>query len=152
MDMHHDTLVFASDFPVPPGRVFEAYADPRQREAWSAPGAGLACVIDETDVRTGGRETARMGHPDTLEYTAHTLYHFVEEGRRIVFTEELWMDGALLTVALVTFDIAPGDDGGTRLTLTDQITSLVGTEGVDGHRDGYGSILDLLSAHLSPAS
>jgi uncharacterized protein YndB with AHSA1/START domain len=151
MNIHHETIAFERDFDAPPERLFEAYTDPKQRELWSAPTPTTVVVIDETDVRTGGRETARCGSKDNLNWTMKVVYHHVTENRLITFTEELWDGGDILTVALVTFDFEKRDAAGTRLKLTDQITSFVGQNGVVGHRDGYTKALANLAAALVPA-
>lgn len=151
MEILHETLVFERAFKASPARLFQAYTDPRQREAWSAPTADTAFVIDETDVRTGGRETARCGAPGALNWTMKVVYHRVTEDRQITFTEELWDGDEVLTVALITFDLTPADAGGTHLKLTDQITSFVGNGGVVGHREGYTQALENLAGSLVPA-
>jgi uncharacterized protein YndB with AHSA1/START domain len=151
MDIFHETLAFERSFDAPPARLFEAYADPRQREAWSAPNPETVIVIDETDLRTGGRETARCGSTDNLNWTMRVTYHRVEDGRLITFTEELWDGAKLLTVALITFEFRTRSDAGTLLTLTDQVTSFVGEGGVAGHREGYTKALENLAASLVPA-
>jgi len=151
MDLYHETLVFERAFSAPPERLFQAYVDPKQREVWSAPTPDLIFVIDETDVRTGGREVARCGSAGNLGWTMQVAYHCVVENALITFTEELWAGDTLLTVALITFDVRPSGSAGTVLTLTDQVTSLVGKDAVSGHRDGYTKALANLAASLVPA-
>ena len=151
MDIHHETLVFEREFDVTPERLFQAYANPKEREIWSAPTPEAVIVIDETDVRTGGREIARCGSAENLNWTMKVYYHWVIEGRQITFTEELWEGGAVLTIALITFEFHTRSGNGTRLKLTDQVTSFVGQGGVAGHREGYLKALDNLVASLSSA-
>lgn len=151
MDIFHETLAFERTFDAPPERLFQAFADPRQREIWSAPTPETVIVIDETDLRTGGHETARCGSADALNWTMKVIYHRVEDGRLVTFTEELWDGAKLLTVALITFEFRKRGDAGTLLSLTDQVTSFVGEGGVSGHRDGYTKALANLAASLVPA-
>lgn len=151
MDIRHETLVFERAFDAPPARLFQAYIDPREREVWSAPTPETVIVIDETDVRTGGRETARCGTAGDLNWTMKVVYHRVTQDRQITLTEELWGDETILTVALITFDFEPRGASGTRLKLTDQITSFVGEGGIAGHRDGYAKAMNNLAASLVPA-
>lgn len=150
MEIHHETLVFERDFDATPERLFQAYADPKKREAWSAPSPETVIVIDETEVRTGGQEIARCGSPGNLSWTMKVAYHWVTEGRQITFTEELWDRDKVLTVALITFDFEKRGATGTHLKLTDQVTSFVGSGGVSGHRDGYTKALANLAASLIP--
>jgi uncharacterized protein YndB with AHSA1/START domain len=151
MDIHHETLFFERDFDATPERLFQAYKDPTERQKWSAPTPETVIVIDETDVRTGGREIARCGSAGNLNWTMKVVYHWVTEGRLITFTEELWDGDEVLTVALITFDFQKRGTNGSRLKLTDQITSFVGEGGVAGHREGYTKALANLAASLIPA-
>ena len=150
MEIHHETLVFEREFDASPARMFEAYVNPKEREVWSAPTPETVIVIDEADVRTGGRETARCGSADNLNWIMKTAYHWVTDGRQITFTEELWDDDKVLTVALITFDFQDLSGQRTRLKLTDQVTSFVGEGGVAGHRDGYEKALANLAASMVP--
>ncbi|MEM9522974.1 MAG: SRPBCC domain-containing protein [Pseudomonadota bacterium] len=145
MEIHHETLVFERNFDAPPARLFQAYTDPRQREVWSAPTPETVIAVDETDMRTGGRETVRCGRAENLNWTMKVLYHRVTKDRQITFTEELRDGDDVPTVALVTFDLEKRGETGIRLTPTDQITSFVGEGGVAGHRDGYTKALESLS-------
>lgn len=150
MNIHHETLVFERVFDAPPERLFRAYTDPREREVWSAPTPETRVVIDATDVRTGGREIARCGNSGNLNWTMKVVYHNVIENRLITFTEELWDSDSdsVVTVALITFDFEGHGAAGTRLKLTDQVTSFVGENGVSGHREGYSKALANLAAAL----
>lgn len=151
MDVRHETLVFEREFSAPPARLFQAFRDPREREIWSAPDADTEIRIDETDLRTGGRETGRCGPRGDLKWTTKVIYHLVADDRLITFTEELWDGEHVLTVALITFEFASCGGEGTTLRLTDQVTSFVGGGGVSGHREGYTKALDNLSRSLVPA-
>lgn len=151
MDIYHETLVFERDFKAPPERLFRAYTNPKEREVWSAPSPEAVIVIDQTDVRTGGREIARCGSADDLRWRLEVAYHRVIENRLISFTEELWEGDTILSIALITFDFEADGAKGTRLKLTDQITSFVGEDGVAGHREGYAKALANLAASLVPA-
>ncbi|MGD1884871.1 MAG: SRPBCC domain-containing protein [Paracoccaceae bacterium] len=151
MDIYHETLVFEREFSTTPDSLFEAYADPKQREVWSAPTPETIIVIDESDVQTGGREIARCGSAENLSWTMKVAYHSVITNRLITFTEELWDGDSILTIALITFDFQSSGTVGTKLKLTDQVTSLVGEGGVAGHRDGYTKALANLAASLVSA-
>lgn len=136
MHLYHETLTFERRFRCAPSCLFEAYANPREREAWTSMGSGEVVRIERSDLRTGGSELARCGSEDELPWTMETAYHVVEPDRTIVFTEVLKEGTRVLTVALVTFAISEEGDG-CRLDLTDQVTSFVGKDGVAGHREGY---------------
>ena len=149
MELSHETVVLNRSFKVTPARLFEAYVDPKQREIWCVPGTETVFNIQETDVSTGGRETATCGPAGDMKWHMQVVYHRVEQDRLIVFTEELWEHDMLLTVALITFDIRESGPSGSELILTDQITSFIGSEGIEGHTDGYRHAFENLEAQLS---
>ena len=137
MDIHHETLIFEKLFTAPPSRVFAAYVDKKAREKWSAPSPEAEIRIDNSDVRTGGRESGQCGGKGDLRWSLELYYHRVTPDRQITFSEELWDGDQLLVVALITFDLVETSDGGTALKLTDQITSFVGRDIVRGHQEGH---------------
>ena len=151
MDLAHDTLTFTRAFNASPVRLFAVFADPREREVWSAPSPTAEVRIETSDFRTGGRETARCGGKGDLRWRLSTLYHQVIPDRLVSFTEELWEGDTLLTVALITFDFAP-EGTGTKLTLTDQVTSFVGPDAIHGHRQGYTAAPANLAALVGDSS
>ena len=149
MEIHHETVTLEKSLPASPEEVFQAYADPKAREKWSAPDNTTEIRILESNVKTGGSETGKCGtRGQELNWRMNVAYHLVEKGRLITFTEELWDGDTMLTVALITFDLTKASDGTTILRLTDQITSFVGEGGVQGHRDGYTKALDNLASML----
>ena len=150
MDLYHETLTFKRSFPVSAARLFEAFRNPREREIWSAPDDSTEIKIVECEFRTGGHEKGLCGSKGDMNWSMDVVYHLVETDRLITFTEELQAGDRMLTIALITVDIAPTDNGCT-LSLTDQITSFVGQGGVSGHRDGYSKALGNLASMLKPA-
>ncbi|MEX3007296.1 SRPBCC domain-containing protein [Hoeflea sp. TYP-13] len=146
----HGTIALERSFAAAPERLFSAFADPRARERWSAPSTDVEVRILESDLRTGGGETARCGPKGgPMNWETRISYHLVERPSLISFTEELRDGEQLLTVALITFDIVEADNGGTILRLTDQVTSFVGEGAVQGHREGYAAVLENLAVALA---
>ena len=150
MDLYHETLTFQRTFPASSARLFEAFRNPREREVWSAPDEHTEIRIVECEFRAGGREKGLCGPKGSMNWSMDVAYHLVETDRLIAFTEELREDERMLTVALITVEILPTDDG-CMLNLTDQITSFVGKGGVSGHRGGYAKALDNLADMLKQA-
>jgi uncharacterized protein YndB with AHSA1/START domain len=148
LEIVHKTLSFERRFKASPEKVFAAYADTGTRASWSAPTPTAKVVIDECDFRNGGREVTRCGEGDDLNYGLNLVYHLIVDNRMICFSEELWMGDVPLTSALVTYDIQPDGDG-SKLVVTDQVTSFVGSEGLEGHGYGYEQALANLEALLS---
>jgi uncharacterized protein YndB with AHSA1/START domain len=56
----HATFTLERSYPVPPARVFAAWAEPAAKARWFTPGPGFG---HDLDFRIGGREMA-TGGPD----------------------------------------------------------------------------------------
>src|SRR5262245_18694575 len=100
----HDTMVIERTYPVPPGRVFAAWADPavkarwfRGPDEWAAPGY-------ELDFRVGGRERNQGGPPGGPVYTYDALYQDIVPDERIVTTDRMRMDDTLISVSVATVE------------------------------------------------
>lgn len=148
MDLHHETIELTQSFPVSRTRLFKALTSTKEREIWGRPDGDTEIRILESDVRTGGSETGLCGPRGEMRWQTKVFYHLVEVDRMILFTEELWEDKTLLTVALITFDVAADGDKRSRLRLTDQVTSFFGADAARGHRSGYTLALKNLEALL----
>jgi len=151
MDLHHETIRFERRLQASPERVFAAYLNTSEREAWSAPGEMAAVRIEQADVRTGGSETTRCGSKDDLRYRTDVRYHLVLKNQLICFSETVLDGDAVLTSALITMEFRREPDDETLLILTDQVTSVCGRDGIQGHRQGFSAALQNLASHLTQA-
>lgn len=143
----HETLVFERSYKAPPERIFDAWRDPESRAQWTAPADGTAVEFDSFDFRTGGIEVSRCGAIGDLRYRVETHYLDIVAGERIVFAEAVSEGGKLMGAALITVRIE-AEQGGSRLTLTDQALS-VGDRGyIDGSRQGYRAALENLAREV----
>lgn len=149
MPVHHETLRMERDFLASPQQVFAAYLDTRARESWSAPSEAAEVRILNEDVRTGGSEATMCGAKGDMRYRTEVHYHLVETDRLISFSETLLEGDTVLMAALITFEFFDAGTGASKLVLTDQITSFVGVEGVEGHRTGFSQALDNLQRMLA---
>ena len=141
----HATFTLERSYPVPPARVFAAWADPAAKARWFTPGPGSG---HELDFRVGGREVARGGPDGGPAMTFETLYRDIVPQQRIVYTSTLLTETDLMTVSLTTVEFTPGEDGGTRLVLTEQGAYLDGHEQPAWREEGTASQLDALAAEL----
>ena len=147
MDHHvtHATFTLERSYPVPPARVFAAWADPAAKARWFTPGPGSG---HELDFRVGGREVATGGPEGGPLMTFETLYRDIVTEQRIVYTSTLSAGADLMTVSLTTVEFTPGEGGGTRLVLTEQGAFLDGQEQPAWREQGTADQLEALAAEL----
>jgi uncharacterized protein YndB with AHSA1/START domain len=155
----HDTFSIERTYPAAPSRVFAAFASAEAKCAWGETGglepAEGEAGIAEFDFRAGGRE--RFGHKfqDTT-YRYDALYYDIVPDQRIVYSYEMYADGARISVSVATIEFAKSGDG-TALTWTEQGAYLDGIDGPQApalRKGGTTEMLDGLTRHLAsqPAS
>jgi uncharacterized protein YndB with AHSA1/START domain len=162
----HATFTLERSYPVPPARVFAAWADPAAKARWFTPNPDSG---HELDFRVGGREVARGGPDGGPVMTFETLYREIVPDQRIVYTSTLADGDDLITVSLTTVEFSPaeggtrpgggtgpggtgpggtGPGGGTRLVLTEQGAFLDGREQPAWREQGTADQLEALAKEL----
>ncbi|MBE1580311.1 SRPBCC family protein [Amycolatopsis roodepoortensis] len=143
MTVKHATFTLERVYPVPPERVFAAWSDPAAKAGWiTAPGGGHSL-----DFRVGGREVI-SGPGDGKRPVFEARYEDIAENERIVYAGRLSADDVLATVSVTTI-LLEAEEGGTRLTLTEQGTFLDGHEEPAWREQGTADWLDALGKALS---
>ena len=141
----HATFSLERSYPVPPARVFAAWAEPAAKARWFTPEPHSA---HQLDFRVGGREVARGGPQDGPVMTFESLYRDIVAGERIVYTSTLSAGDDVITVSVTTVEFSPAE-GGTRLVLTEQGAFLDGREEPAWREHGTAAQLDALAAELA---
>ena len=145
----HATFSLERSYPVPPARVFAAWAEPAAKARWfaAAPASG-----HQLDFRVGGREVAHGGPDGGPVMTFESIYRDIVPQERIVYTSTMSAGNELITVSLTTVEFRPAEGGtpeaGTRLVLTEQGTFLDGREEPAWREHGTAAQLDALAAEL----
>ena len=150
----HDTFVIERTYPVPAARVFAAFASKEAKEAWGdtgdltepGPDAGGA----EFDFRVGGRERFGFGYQG-VSYRYDACFYDIVPGQRIIYSYEMYADGARISVSVATIEFA-ATAGGTTLTWTEQGAYLDGFDGAEAPRlreGGTAEMLDGLAKYLA---
>ena len=148
----HSTFTIERNYPVPPERVFAAFADPAKKRRWYAEGNNRQPEVYELDFRVGGTERtqSRMG-PNTpfpgVALTNHTIYQDIVLNSRIVFAYTMSLGDKRFSASLATVEFLPSDSG-TRLVFTDQGAFFEGGDGPKMREEGWNHILDGLAAEV----
>ncbi len=149
----HDTFSIERTYPAAPSRVFAAFASEQAKTAWGDTG-GLETPAGaeppEFDFRAGGRERFTVeGEGPVYRYDA--LYYDIVPGQRIVYSYEMYKNGARLSVSVATIEFAEVGDG-TALTWTEQGAYLDGIDGADVpvlRKEGTAGMLEGLARYFA---
>jgi len=146
MTVAHDTFVLERTYPVPPARVFAAWADLEQKRAWFHGPDDWPEGEHTLDFRVGGTESAVNGPEGGPKSRFAADYVEIRPDERIVTTSTMHRDTQLMSVSVATVELE-AVTGGTRLTYTEQGAYLeAGDDGWDaaGRREGTEGLLDAL--------
>jgi len=150
----HDTFVIERTYPVPAARVFAAFTSKEAKEGWGDTGdlsePGPDAGHEEFDFRVGGRERFGFGYQG-VSYRYDACYYDIVPGQRIIYSYEMYADGARISVSVATIEFA-ATAGGTALTWTEQGAYLDGFDGAEAPRlreGGTAEMLDGLAKYLA---
>lgn len=133
-------------YPVPPSRVFAAWADPGIKFRWfGAPGEDN--TPKEFDFRVGGREYNEGNAGNGTTYTFDVRYQDIVPDARIVYTYDMTMNGARISVSLATIEFKPAENG-TRMVVTEYGAFLDGLDSSAQREEGTISLIGQLGKLL----
>jgi uncharacterized protein YndB with AHSA1/START domain len=113
-------------FDAPRELVFAVYTDPEHIPHWWGP-RSVTTIVDEMDVRPGGRWRYVHRDPDGTEYGFRGEYREVVPPERIVSTFEFEGMPGHVVVETATFT---EENGGTRITSTSLFESAADLDGM----------------------
>jgi uncharacterized protein YndB with AHSA1/START domain len=149
----HDTFTIERTYPATASRVFAAFASKEAKEAWGDTGdltePGADAADPEFDFRVGGHERFGFGYQGT-SYRYDARYYDIVPDQRIIYSYDMYADGARISVSVATIEFRAAADG-TTLTWTEQGTYLDGFDGAEAPRlreGGTAEMLDGLAKHL----
>jgi uncharacterized protein YndB with AHSA1/START domain len=146
------TSVLERHYPHAIARVFRAWSEPKAFAQWHAPGGDWVTGDHALDFRVGGRVMIFFGPKGAPRYRSEGRVEDIVKpvlGRgRIVTSDTMFdeQDKARFTSTLCTVEFVE-DQGGTRLTLTDQ-SVFYGFETQDDRKGGWAEILEKLDVYL----
>jgi uncharacterized protein YndB with AHSA1/START domain len=147
------TFTLERTFDVSPQTVFDAWASREAKYAWFAEGDDFLRSVDEyrLDFRVGGQERlfgvlAQSGK--TFDY--NSVYGDIVDGRRIVATYDVLINGRRISVSLLTVELQAVDgDAGTHLVMTEQGVFLDGLDTNELRIVGARESLDNMEKYLA---
>ncbi len=150
----HDTFAIERTYPAPASRVFAAFASKEAKDTWGDTGdlsePGADAYGAEFDFRTGGHERFGFGYQD-ISYRYDACYYDIVPDQRIIYSYEMYADGARISVSVATIELVARADG-TALTWTEQGTYIDGFDGAEApqlRRGGIAEMLDGLAKYLA---
>jgi len=144
----HATFVIERSYPVPVDAVWHALSDTDARGQWFGGGPEFDAQESSHDFRVGGHTIEDGQWHGGPRSRFSSTYTDIVELHRMVFTYDMWVDERHMSTSLTTIVLEP-EDGGTRLTYTEQGVHLDGLDSVAGREEGTGGLLDSLGAFLS---
>jgi uncharacterized protein YndB with AHSA1/START domain len=145
----HANFVLRRVIPVPPARVFEAFADPDTKRRWFAEGDQHDVEEFASDLREGATERLRYRFREGTQFAgmsianADTVLNLVPN-KRIIWASKMAFGDADISAALTTAEFF-GVPAGTELVLTFQGAFFEGSDGPQIRELGWEALLDRLA-------
>jgi uncharacterized protein YndB with AHSA1/START domain len=150
----HGTFVLERTYHHAPKTVFDAWAVREKKHKWfpEAPDFLASIGTYDLDFRVGGREYLDGPLKTGPRFEYDSVYDDIVDGRRIVATYDVRINGKRISVSLMTVEFEPTNDGGTHLVMTEQGAFLDGIDTNDERIKGADESLDALDAYLAGAA
>jgi uncharacterized protein YndB with AHSA1/START domain len=117
----HASFSVERAFPVPPARVFAAFADPELKARWFHGPDGWEATSRVVDFREGGHEIAAGAVPGEWSSRFEARYHVIDADARIVYSYLMVHNDVRLSVSVASVELEALDGGAaTRLVYTEQ--------------------------------
>ena len=139
------THEFERSFPLSPDQLWHLLTDAKMRERWGAPGPDMELTVTKEDLRVGGLEHHLCGAAEAPAFEVATRWYRLDGPSDAVFTETIEAEGATVATSLVTYRVAPKDNG-SALSVSVAVSSFCGEEALADFHGGWTAGLDNLAA------
>lgn len=143
----HATFRIERSYRQPPARVFAAWSRAEAKRQWFHGPPEWGPGVFDSDFRVGGRELSEAGPPGGAVHRFDATYHDIVPDRRIVFSYDLRLDAALISVSIATAEFRPAG-AGTLLVYTEQGAFLDGYDDAGAREHGTRGLFEALAAAL----
>jgi len=152
MTITHDSFTIERRLRACLAHVWAAWAESDLKRQWfvDSDGEGWQTLDYSLDFRVGGSETGRFvlaSGPGAGEHANVTHYLDIVPGERIALAYTMAMNGRIHSASLATVTFSESG-GGTLLTYTEQGAWFAPTDGVEGRREGWETLLTALERVL----
>lgn len=145
----HGSFTVKRTYPVPPARVFAAFADPKIKGKWFGD-PEKESVADVFEFEVGGLERRSGEVGGDTRYAMELRYYDIVPDRRIVYAYDVEINGVRHSVSVATVELTRSGTG-TALSITEQGAFLDGHESPPDRQGGTEFTLDRLGTLLGSA-
>jgi uncharacterized protein YndB with AHSA1/START domain len=142
----HDTFVIERRYDASVERVFAAWSSAEAKGNWFGDPAG-GIRKHSLDFRVGGREHLSGTSENGTTYRLDALYYDVIPSERIIWSYDMDLNGAHISVSLATVELRADTDG-TVLTYTEYGVYLDGGDTAQVREGGTRELLEALGRFL----
>jgi uncharacterized protein YndB with AHSA1/START domain len=143
----HATFVIERKYSQAPARVFAAWAEPEAKARWFNGPSEWQSDGYQMDFRVGGREHLEVQPPSGESHSFDCVYQDIVPGERIVYSYDMHIGAARISVSLATVEFKPSGSG-TQLLFTEQAVFLDGHDDAGSRERGTRELLDKLALLL----
>jgi uncharacterized protein YndB with AHSA1/START domain len=143
----HATFVIERTYPVAPARVFAAWSNLQSKQRWFGGPDEWRRGEHTFDFRIGGKEHLSGGPKGGTVHRFDATYQDIVPDERIIYTYEMHLDDAKISVSLATIEFK-ADGNGTKMTLIEQGVFLDGHDDAGSREKGTIDLMDKLGASL----
>lgn len=148
--LKHSSISLSRSYPVPPAKVFAAWADPEARKIWGTPGEGITLEHEAADFSVGGVDISLCQMEGATIARVETRYLDIVPDARLLLIEAIASEGMHLGASLVSVEMT-AEGAGTALSVTIQTAGLDGSGLEVEVEGGWVSALDNLGRMLAAA-